>query len=193
MGDDWQFDGSESHISRGVSMSRHESGDTGEVINLFEGSQDISGMCDSADGGDSTLNSEENVNGEVNDNEFLVTQATHLTSGYDATLELRLRDISEDQKVEQFMSVGCSCTKWNSKSCSLQFTNEYVKDIRLSCMELTISELDLIIMGQVVACTNTSTSPVKIPHHHKHDYTHFLHRSSPICSGMFRFLHAVGT
>ena len=194
MGDDWQFDGSESHISRGVSMSRQESGDTSEVISLFEGSQDVSGMCDSGDGGDGTLSGEENVNGEGNDTEFLVTQATqYLTSGSDVTLELRLRDISEDQKVEQFLSVGCSCTKWNSKSCSLQFTNEYVKDIRLSCMELTTSELDMIIMGQVVACTNTSTSTVKIPHHRKHDYTYFLHRGSPICSGMFRFLHAVGT
>ena len=114
----------------------------------------------------------------------------------DVSLELRLRDISEDQKVEQFMSTGC-CTKWKGKSCSLQFTKDYVKDVRLSCIELTTTELDLVIMGQLLACTNTSQRIITDVHHpvhycRKHNYTNFLHRGSTICTGTFSFLHAVG-
>ena len=95
------------------------------------------------------------------------------------------------------MSTGCSCTRWKGKSCSLQFTKDYVKDVQLSCMELTTTELDLVITGQLLACTNTSQrtiTDVHQPVHYccKQNHTNFLHRGSPICTGTFRFLHAVG-
>ena len=58
---------------------------------------------------------------------FFVLQAIQcLPLGSDVSLELLLREISKDQKVEKFMSTGCSCTKWKGKSCSLQLTNDYV-------------------------------------------------------------------
>ncbi len=146
---------------------------------------------------DCVVDDSENSNGDENDTDFLVLQATARIPESEVSLELRLRDISEDQKVEQFMTTGCSCTKWKGNSCSFQFTSEHVKDMRLSCMELTHSELDLIIMGQVLACTNTGEHTVTDVHHiahhdRKHQYTNFLHQGHQICIETFRFLHVVG-
>ncbi len=146
---------------------------------------------------DCVVDDSENSNGDENDTDFLVLQATARIPESEVSLELRLRDISEDQKVEQFMTTGCSCTKWKGNSCSFQFTSEHVKDMRLSCMELTHSELDLIIMGQVLACTNTGEHTVTDVHHiahhdRKHQYTNFLHQGHQICIEIFRFLHVVG-
>ena len=149
--------------------------------------------------GEGDVNVEENeVEQDVHDTEFLVAEAIQcFPSGSEVSLDLQLRDINEDRTVEEFMTVGCSCRKWSGKSCSLQFTQEHVKDTRLSCMELTRSELDLFIMGQLIACTNTSsivtTDSRHQAQHRKRDHTNFLHQGRPICSAMFRFLHAIGT
>ena len=69
--------------------------------------------------------------------------------------------------------------------------------MRLSCMELTHSELDLVIMGQLLACTNTAgctTTDIHHTSHHnrKHQYIHFVYQGRPICVETFRFLHVVG-
>ncbi len=106
-------------------------------------------VCSDVDDGD------EIFNGNENDTEFLVMQATQCVPESDIGLELRLSDISEDQKVDLFMTTGCTCTKWKNKSCSIHFSRQYVKEKRLSCMDLTSVELDLTIMGQLIACTNT--------------------------------------
>ena len=92
------------------------------------------------------------------------------------------------------MNVGCPCTKWNGQSCSLQFSKEYVKEYRFSSMELTTSDLDLVIMVQLKACTNSSSfvATDSRHEHHKRSYTNFLHQGKPICMVMFRFLHTSG-
>ena len=71
---------------------------------------------------DKEVNVEENkVEQDMHGTEFYVTEAIQcLTS--DDSLEL---DTNKDHWVEQLITVGCSCTKWNSKSCSLQFTQEH--------------------------------------------------------------------
>ena len=81
------------------------------------------------------------------------------------SLELHPCDIDEDRVVEEFMRRGCSCTKWDGKPCSQQFTTEYVKSLRLSFKELTRNELDLVLMGQLMATANTSDTIVD--KHHK--------------------------
>jgi hypothetical protein len=63
------------------------------------------------------------------------------------------------------MEKGCSCRKWGGKPCSFQFTLEYV---RLSCKELSKHELDMYIMGELVAFFNSSdvtSSNKKLPYH----------------------------
>ncbi len=143
-------------------------------------------VCSDEDDGD------EISNGNENDTEFLVMQATQRVPESDIGLELLLSDISEDQKVDLFMTTGCSC----NNSCYTHFSRQYVKEMRLSCMGLTSVELDLIIIGQLIACTNTREHTATDNHNPAHDkkrsYTHFLHQGRPICKETFRFLHVVG-
>ena len=67
-------------------------------------------------------------------------------------------DELEHELVAQFMTSGCGCTKARGTQCCNQFTREYVTSARETCAELTHSELDMAILGQLAAGTNTSSS-----------------------------------
>ena len=112
------------------------------------------------------------------------------------SLELRPCDIDEDRVVEEFMRKGCSCTKWSGKPCSQQFTTEHVKTLRLSFKELTRNELDLVLMGQLMATANTSDTIVDKHHRaqeRKRSYNKtFYHHGKVICVEFFKFLHGIG-
>lgn len=111
-------------------------------------------------------------------------------------IELRPCDITEDLVVEEFMSRGCSCTKWNGKACSQKFTVDYVKKTRLSFRTLTTNELDLVIMGQLIATSNTeaftNAENRNAAHERKKAYTTPFHQGKTICRAMFLFLHSIG-
>ena len=70
----------------------------------------------------------------------------------------RPMDDMEDKLVSEFIRSGCGCTKDKGKPCSQLFSPEYVKSVRASCAELTREELDMVIVGQLVACMNTSAT-----------------------------------
>ena len=93
----------------------------------------------------------------VTDTQELVNEALRRVPS-DVLIELRPCDIEEDKVVEDFMSKGCGCKKWNGKACSEQFSIDYVKQLRVNIRELTTSELDLVIMGQLMANSNTSAT-----------------------------------
>ena len=91
------------------------------------------------------------------------------------------------------MSSGCGC----SRRCSSEFSTEHVTTVRASCAELSNSELDMAILGQLMASVNTSLA-VSTAARHKEDerkkaYSSFSHQGRPICTRMFRFLHGVGS
>lgn len=64
-------------------------------------------------------------------------------------------DIVEREAVSNFM---CGCSKVNKQPCSRQSSPGYVASMRESCAELCHGELDMAIMGQVMAGMNTSSS-----------------------------------
>ena len=102
-------------------------------------------------------------------------------------------DTQESQLISTFMSFGCGC----SKRCSSQFSTEHVISVRASCAELSNSELDMAILGQLMASVNTSQA-VSTAGRHKEDerkkaYTSFSHQGKPVCTRMFNFLHDVGS
>ena len=103
---------------------------------------------------------------------------------------------NDDEHVKEFLQVGCGCLKWNGKQCCKQFTLEHVTEIRMGMLELLSKELDLILMGQIMANNNTSVS-VNTENRHESTtrtkaYTfHFL-QGKPICRKMFLFLHSIG-
>ena len=73
----------------------------------------------------------------------------------------------------------------------------YVKVTRLNFSELTTEQLDLVIMGQLIANSSTSDTVVTESRHkateRRKAYTRHFHQGRPICPAMFRFLHRIGT
>ena len=100
------------------------------------------------------------------------------------------------------MTSGCGCTKARGMQCCEQFSPEYVTSARETCAEHTRSELDMAILGQLAAATNTScTLPSGMlstgrTHHaeteHERWYSSYFHQGKPVCQKMFRFLHGIG-
>ena len=91
-----------------------------------------------------------------------------------------------------FLSTGCRYVR----KCSTEFTSERVMSVRASCAELSHSELDIAILGQLMASVNTSSIVSMAACHkedeHKKAFTSFSHQGNPVCIRMFWFLHGVG-
>ena len=95
------------------------------------------------------------------------------------------------------MGESCGCKKWNGKPCSGQFDPMYVRATRLNFRELTNEQLDMAIMGQIIANSDSSETVFTESRHQattrKKAYTRNSHQGRPICPVMFRFLHGIGT
>ena len=64
------------------------------------------------------------------------------------------------------MLAGCRCKKGGGgKQCCTEFSQEYILSVRLSCAQLTRSELDLVILRQLLAFTNSSPGVVTTSRH----------------------------
>ena len=61
----------------------------------------------------------------------------------------------QEQVVVTFVQKTCRCLKWKGKPCSSQFSTEYLGDTRSSCFELQKNELDLLILGQLLALSSS--------------------------------------
>ena len=134
----------------------------------------------------------------VDDNEHLVQEALRQVPPWaDVEVDFRQLDIDEDSVVEDFMRESCGCKKWDGKPCSGQFHPLYVKVTRLNFSELTTEQLDLVIMGQLIANSSTSDTVVTESRHkateRRKAYTRHFHQGRPICPAMFRFIHRIGT
>ncbi len=102
--------------------------------------------------------------------------------------------VEEEDTVKIFMDATCGC---KGNPCSKQFLLTHVSEMRMSAMDLSHSELDMAILGQISACTNQSEDVVVESRHvakgRKHSYSNYIHQGKPVCPRMFRFLHVVGT
>ena len=99
--------------------------------------------------------------------------------GGEVTVDIRPCDREEDMLVEDIMQRGCGCNKWSGECCSKQFTEAYVKETRLGFRELSTKELDLIVMGQLIASTNTSAEVVTTSRHTPLERKKKLHQPFP--------------
>ena len=66
----------------------------------------------------------------------------------------------------------------------------------MECNELSRVELDMALLGQIMASSNSADGVVVTSKHkaaeRKKAYSSFRYHGQPICTKMFRFLHAVG-
>ena len=69
------------------------------------------------------------------------------------TIEWRESDVIENQKVESFLKVGCGCLQEVEENCSNRFSVEKVLNHRQICLEMSSSELDMVVLALLEACT----------------------------------------
>ena len=105
-------------------------------------------------------------------------------------IEPRQCDKDEDTTVEEFFKKGCSCIKWNGKECFQQFPLHYFKSTRLAMRDLDRDQLDMVLMGQILAFSNTSKMVVTecrhIPTERKKLYTSdFFHQGKAVCVRLY--------
>ena len=120
-----------------------------------------------------------------------------MSSAADVDIEERQVDIDEKACVTAMMDATCGCKKGaGSQPCSSLFIPDHVLSVRASCSELTRSELDMVVMGQLMAGmdndTTTNTLSRNVAKDRQRASYSFYHQGKPICEKMFRFLHNIG-
>lgn len=98
-------------------------------------------------------------------------------------LDRREIDMIEIESVEEFCRSGYSCTYGRDGSpCCQLFTVQHYSEMRSWCAELTRSEKDLLMKGQIMALTlRTDTCMNTLQHRHTHasrqrEYTTYFHQ-----------------
>ena len=105
-------------------------------------------------------------------------------------------DNTEQGYLDWFSSQGCSCTLGPSNSpCYAQFSRDYYATMREDCAQLTREEKDVLIMGQIMAMSNTSPL-TKHSSHHRHTSQErkrpraaYYHQGKRVCLCTFLFLY----
>ncbi len=68
--------------------------------------------------------------------------------------------------------------------------------MRASCAELTRCELDMVILGQLIASVNTMSSVSTVTRHKESprdkSYSAFAHQGMSVCRKTFQVLHGIG-
>ena len=106
-------------------------------------------------------------------------------------------DIQEERKVQEFVATTCGCNLVNNGPCSSLFHVKHYLATRGETAELSWGELNLIILGEIMAltCSNKYTLNSKYRHTPKErerSVTLFHHRGHRVCRKTFLFLHGVG-
>ena len=110
--------------------------------------------------------------------------------------DLRPEDTHEYAATNQFELDGCSCALGPDGSpCCQIFTVSHYREYRSQCLEMLRDQLDVLLLGQLAALTNTSDMCVRAKHQPKQrqrKYSPLQHQQVRVCSKTFAFLHAVG-
>ena len=64
--------------------------------------------------------------------------------------------VREEEEVKTFMNTTCRCQLHRGEPCSNQFGLTNVMKTRMESMELSRNELDMVLLGQIMACSNHS-------------------------------------
>ena len=106
-------------------------------------------------GGREISDNEENESSDSDREEDSDENCSQAEVSQDAdTIEWRESDIKEKQQVESFLKVGCGCShEVEEENCSNRFSAEKVLTHRQVCLEMSTSELDMIVLALLKACT----------------------------------------
>ena len=102
-----------------------------------------------------------------------------------------------DSELEQFLEKRCGCKRASERPCYTLFSKKHYQEIRWQCAELTRVELDMVLMGQIMA--NLSNDPETSSSKFRHTPTQrklssmaFFHGGHQVCGRTFRKLHGIG-
>ena len=103
----------------------------------------------------------------------------------------------EEKRVKEFIDRGCGCDNGPNKSqCSLLFPIEHYRSLRSTFAELNHDELDLIVMGHIMAHTFQSSllqgHHSYVPTERRITYSQFFHQGHHVCQRTFLFIHTIG-
>ena len=111
--------------------------------------------------------------------------------------EFRMLDTAEERDTQSFMEEGCSCVHGpGGGPCCHQFSAQQYLDFRAQCAELSHAEMDMVLMGQVMALTDSSGLTRHSLSHRKKEnrqrgYMFFYHQGLRVCWKTFLFLHGI--
>ena len=92
-------------------------------------------------------------------------------------------------KVKNFLSKGCGCSRsFKGGQCSQQFSEEAVLVNVNNCLELSHTELDLVVLANIQAFTSLEITSEK---RKRGPRCNFLFQSVPICKDMFLILYTI--
>ena len=111
-----------------------------------------------------------------------------LTVNADIYVDTRPLNHKEDQKVDSFVFKTCGCAmETEMDACSKQFSREQIAWYRNNCLQMTRSELNLVILAAIM-CSRTHTGEngrsAKIR-------TVYIYQGVQICMKTFLFLHSI--
>ena len=107
-----------------------------------------------------------------------------------------LEQTAELSKCKEFAQITCGCTKAEGKPCSALFTEEHYADLRAQASFLTREQLDLVIMGSIMATVNNDEFRPSYTRHkpakRQKIVTTYMHHGHHLCKATYNFLHGVG-
>ena len=109
---------------------------------------------------------------------------TCTTSAAHVPTEFREIDFRDAEKVEEFCRGGCGCLT----NCASAFTQKHYLATRGNAQQLERKELDMAVMGQVMAFTFCSQVPQNISKHRhqvkqrERDAAAFYHNGLRVCN-----------
>ena len=127
-----------------------------------------------------------------------VQEALSLVPQSGISIESLPTEMQEKDLVASFVNAKCGCKLWNGSKCSLQFSKSDIESARLSCFALSHSELDMVVLGQIMAKSNTSSSISTTSRHlpaslHKKNTRSIFIKGRQYMPFHVSFLHAIGT
>ena len=101
-----------------------------------------------------------------------------------------------DPDLTRFLEKGCGCKRAQGKPCFTLFSRAHYEDYRQQCRALTRDELDLVLLGQIMALlsndTETGPKSSKAPSPRQRSAMLFHHGGWRICGKTFQKLHGIG-
>lgn len=105
------------------------------------------------------------------------------------------QQLDELAKCAEFIRVTCGCSKANGKPCSGLFSEEHYVEFRAQASLLTHEQLDLVILGSIMATIRKDdiSHGRHKPAKRQKTMMAYMHHGHHLCARTYNFLHGLGS